>query len=320
MNQLNIIVYCLLLVGVWAHAEARAEAHANLCPAVKICLNETLSGCPATIQQNKRINYDSVFCAPFKELKARGLSAENPVGREIYTKLSGEYRVLYESQGTVAATASMMSFLFDHMPFTAELINAYQDAKYELNYTNKSHTSFSGTNGRSLSGDFIWALQDSAGVQKGFRNVFLGYGRAKVLKWSLRGTAIAFLDMNPMPGGLVQYRLRAVVFPANSILNSIMQMRLFKAVVSDKIDHIVQDVVQSAQSFAKGNKKPIEKLLKEKETAVQKMSQDKKNTKPAPHNNNMEKNSKRFKETLEEFERVVKGKSWTLGDALKSEK
>ena len=266
---------------------------AKLCPALQACFQETLEECSKEdLKPYKKITYDEEFCAPFQEIKKRGLSVKSDIGKEVYSKLSGEYRVFYKAEGTLPATKSMMSFLFDYMPFTAELINAYQDANYELHYTNRNHTAFSGSNGRSLSGDFIWALQDSLGQKKCLRNVFLGYGRAKVLKWSLKGIAIAFLDMDVKDKNTIYYKLTAIVFPANSILNSIMQMNLFKAVVSDKIDNIVQDVVNSAKSFAEGEKDPILK------SEVFKTG--------------------KYKQELKLFEEVVGGRSWELGDALKN--
>lgn len=290
-------IFSLLFVLFFFSALGNALAAEKklLCPALEICLGEVLPECSKEDRvKNKRIKYNAEFCAPIKEAKARELSTHSFVGKEIYSKLGSEYRVTYESRGTLSVTQDMLSFLFDHMPFTAKLINAYRDAHYDLRYTNKMHTAFSADNGRSLSGDFFWALNDSAGVKLGARNLFLGYGRAKVLRWQLHGTAVAFLDFYPRGNGKIDYRLSAIVFPANSILNSIMQMQVFKKVVGEKIDLIVKDVVSSAKSFADGNKNPLAEngvLL----------------SKPWVH-------------TLREFEKVIQGAPWKLGDALKKEK
>ena len=72
-----------------------------------------------------------------------------------------------------------------------------------------------------------------------------------------------------------------------------MQMNVFKHVVSEKLNHIVKDVVNSANSFAKGNEEPIQKRF---------VNQNSKN-----------------KQTLQLFKEVVEGRPWTLGDALKKE-
>lgn len=286
---------CFVISIIFFVSFAFAKEPISACPALQQCLGVTPKYCsPENSKPNKKIKYDQEFCAPFKELSLRGLSYEDPIGKIIYTELSSEYRVIYESKGSFSATPAMISFLFDHMPFTAELINAYQESSYKLKYNTPDQKSFSGTNGRSLSGDFIWALQDSASVKENFRYVFLGYGRAKVLRWSLYGTAIAFLDMDPISENKIAYKLRAVVFPGNSILNSIMQMNVFKHVVNEKINQIVKDVVSSANQFAKGDKAPIQTIFKTK--------------------------SPQEKQTLELFKEVVNGKPWTLGDALKKDK
>ena len=174
------------------------------------------------------------------------------------------------------------------MPFTAQLINAYLGTNYQLEYTSKNRRFFSGSNGRSLSGEFYWALQDSAGQKLGMRNVFFGYGHAQVLKWALHGTAVAYLDFYPVSETEIRYKLTAIVFPGNSVLNSIMQMRVFKSVVSDKIDHIVSDIKKSSGEYFKGNKEPMLKsaALKSMENV----------------------------QYILDFENVVNGAPWKLGD------
>lgn len=283
--------YSFIFICIFAVFSMAADK-ALLCPAVQKCLNITLEQCSAEdLKPNKKIKYNDEFCAPFIEISKRGLDPKSKVGQEVYAKLGSEYRVTYEFKGSLPATKQMMAFLFDYMPFTAKLVNAYQDENYALKYDSKDQRTFSGTNGRSLSGDFVWALQDSAGTKKLLRNVFLGYGRCHILRWDLKGTAVAFLDMDPNTKGEMNYKLTAIVFPANSVLNSIMQMDLFRKVVNTKLDHIVKDVVGSAKTFAKGDKKPIAK------SGLFTLPQD--------------------KELLKTFEEVVAGRNWELGDALK---
>ncbi len=290
MQKLRFMFLLVLASSILAAAADKSL----LCPAVQKCLNITLEQCSAEdLKPNRKIKYNEEFCAPFIEISKRGLDPKSKVGAEVYAKLGSEYRVTYESKGTLPATPNMLAFLFDYMPFTAKLINAYQDEEYEIHYTSKDHKTFSGTNGRSLSGDFVWALQDSLGKKTLMRNVFLGYGRCHVLRWDLTGTAVAILDMDVNTKGEMNYKLRAIVFPANSILNSIMQMDLFKKVVSSKIDHIVKDVVGSSKTFAKGDKRPIAKSKLFTSAEDQKL--------------------------LKIFEEIVAGRKWELGDAFKQD-
>jgi len=131
-------------------------------------------------------------------------------------------------------------------------------------------------------------LQDSAGQKLGMRDLFFGYGHAKILKWALHGTAIAYLDMDPMPGKIIKYKLTAIVFPGNSVLNSIMQMKVFRSVVNTKIEQIVNDIKKASGMYFSGNKEPMLKsaALKSDENV----------------------------QYVLDFEEVVNGAHWELGD------
>lgn len=272
------------------------DLHA-LCSGMKACLNMDVPGCDELDKKPlSKVKYNEEFCAPFHEVVARGLSTDmkSPYSPEIFGRLGRQYRAVYESKGTLPLNENVISYLFDNMPFTAQLINAYLESGYTLEYTHPNRRYFNGSNGRSLSGEFYWALQDSAGHKLGLRNLFFGYGHAKVLKWSLHGTAVAYLDMDPLPGNKLKYKLTAIVFPANSILNSIMQMGVFKKVVNEKIDHIVDDVKKSSGQYFAGDKEP---MLKSTDLKSQENIQN-----------------------ILDFEAVVGGAPWKLGDFIKLKK
>ena len=232
----------------------------SLCSGLKKCLDVDFRGCSAGDKHPwPHLKYDDEYCGVFHEVVKRGFEpkAGEPMVEEIFARLGRRYRAIYENKGTLPLGETVISYLFDNMPFTADLINAYLETNYELEYTSPNRRFFRGSNGRSLSGEFYWALQDSAGQKLGMRYLFFGYGHAKVLKWSLHGTAIAFLDMDEMPNKQIKYKLTAIVFPANSVLNSIMQMKVFKSVVNDKIDHIVSDIKKASGKYFGGDKGPM---------------------------------------------------------------
>ena len=263
----------------------------SLCSGLKKCLDVDFRGCSAGDKHPwPHLKYDDEFCGVYHEVVKRGYEPipGNPMVEEIFARLGRRYRAVYENKGTLPLGQNVISYLFDNMPFTAELINAYLGTNYRLEYTSKDRRFFSGSNGRSLSGEFFWALQDSAGQKLGMRNVFFGYGHAQVLKWSLHGTAVAYLDMDPVSDKEIRYKLTAIVFPGNSVLNSIMQMRVFKSVVGDKIDHIVKDIKKSSGEYFGGNKEPMLKSasLKSMENV----------------------------QYILDFENVVNGAPWKLGD------
>ena len=226
----------------------------------------------------------------------RGFSTDfkAPMMVDVFLRLGRQYRAIYENEGTIPLEVNEITYLFDNMPFTADLVNAYLETEYTLQYTSRDRRYFSGGNGHGLSGDFYWALQDSAGAKPALRNMFFGYGYAQILKWSLKGTAIAYLDMDLVAPRTLKYKLKAIVFPANSVLNSIMQLRVFKSVVNSKIDGIVGDIKKASKMYFGGNKKPITK--------------DKRLHTPENERH------------LAEFNSVVAGGPWKLGDAINIER
>lgn len=269
----------------------------SLCSGVKACLNIQYDFCTEDdLKPWPKVKYDAEYCEPYLEVTKRGFPADmrQPMAPEIYARLGRQYRAIYENKGTLPLGEDVISYLFDNMPFTADLINAYLESNYSLEYTSPNRRYFSGSNGRSLSGEFYWALQDSAGQKLGMRNLFFGYGHAKVLRWSLHGTAIAYLDMEEISKTELKYKLTAIVFPANSVLNSIMQMKVFKSVVNDKIDHIVDDIKKASGRYFGGDKRPL------LENAALK--------------------SQKNVQYVIDFENVVNGAPWKLGDFEKLQK
>lgn len=269
----------------------------SMCSGLKKCMGISYIGCTEADQKPwPKLKYDNEFCSVYNDLKNRGGQSFFTSGAsvEILARLGRRYRVEYINEGTIPLSKNVMSFLFDNMPFTAQLINAYLDANYMLEYTSRDRRFFKGSNGRSLSGEFYWALQDSAKQKLGMRNVFFGYGHAQVLKWTLHGSAIAFLDLEPVSNNSVKYKLTAIVFPGNSVLNSIMQMKVFKSVVNSKIDNIVDDIKKAAEKYYSGNKEPLLKNASLKSTE------------------NVQ--------NVLDFEAVVNGATWNLGDYKKKQK
>jgi len=268
----------------------------SFCSGMYKCLDMKYEACSEEEMKTwPKVDYDKEFCAPYKEIVKRGFSTNinTPMMVDIFMRLGRQYRAVYSSEGTLPLEVHEIRFLFDNMPFTADLINAYLETEYTLAYNSPDRRYFSGSNGNGLSGDFYWALQDSVGQKSVLRSMFFGYGYAHILKWSLKGTAVAFLDMDLVGPRKLKYKLTAFVFPGNSVLNSIMQLRVFKNVVNSKIDDVVNDIKKAAGMYYGGNRKPLEKdILK------------------TPEN----------KRHVAEFDSVVAGAPWKLGDAMRKEK
>lgn len=278
-------IFAFAFNTAWAKLDEQA-----LCSSAKICLGLELPICSAEeYKPTPSINYNADFCQPYLELRNRGIPVKSATALQMYSYLGKEFRVIYAVKGELPVNTNMMAYLMDHMPFTAHLINAYQGTRYTLGYTTSDRKNFHGDNGGNLKGKFSWVHADSAGKYSGQRNVFFGYGTAKVLMWKLHGVAVVFLDYKPKSTKSIEYELRSIVFPANGFLNSIMQMDMFGDVVRDRMREIISHIEKSAGHYAKGDRSPIAK-------------------------------SKSFKEIwlkmqLEEFEKVVKGSGYTYGQA-----
>ena len=195
----------------------------SFCSGMQKCLDIKYEACTEDdMKPWPKVKYDEEFCGPYKEVVQRGFSTDfkAPMMPETFARLGRQYRAIYENSGTLPLEVNEITFLFDNMVFTADLVNAYLETEYTLNYNSKDRRYFSGSNGNGLSGDFYWALQDSAGTKQALRNMFFGYGYAKILRWSLKGTAVAYLDMDLVAPRTLKYKLTAYVFPSNSVLNS----------------------------------------------------------------------------------------------------
>lgn len=283
------------IVSLSSAGPTKDELRRNACAAAKACLGTTLPRCSEQeLTPVEGVRFDPDFCGPFKDLRDRGIDLQSPVTFEIFGHLGSRYRVIYETSGKLPVSGDMISYLFDHFPFTTVLVNLFQGTEYTIHYNSANQRLFSGNNGGHLFGDFYWVLQDSAGTGKGFHNVFYGSGRCKILKWNLHGIAVAILDMHP-ENGQTHYRFKAIVFPANAVLNSIMKMGFFRDVVNSKIAEIIKNISESSESYVAGNHAPVDtsSILK----------------------------SPRFAPELAEFREVAAGKiKWTVGDAVEKRK
>jgi hypothetical protein len=251
-------VFAFFFLFSTLYANEPSLGHLAMCSGVKQCLNHDFPQCSATDKKpNPDIKYNTEFCAPYIELKNRGLRTNDPKAYDLYRYMGRQYRVVYKLKGKLPVSKEMMIYLFDNMDFTAQLVNAYRKTKYTIKYDSPDRKSFSGDNGDNLFGSFVWLLNDSAGREPGMHNVFFGRGKTKILAWKLHGTATAILDLKEINKDSVSYEFRSIVSPNGAVLNSIMNLGVFNKVVNGKIKEIVDNIEGAAREFAKGNRRPI---------------------------------------------------------------
>jgi len=255
--KINIII--ILALAVYAFAADPSVGKIAMCSGVKICLNHDFPQCSEKEKKpNPDIKYNAEFCAPYLELRQRGLRTSDPKATDLFRYMGRQYRVTFKLKGKLPISKEMMIYLFDNMEFTAQLVNAYRKTKYTITYDTPDKKFFSGDNGDNMWGNFVWLLNDSAGVGPGMHHVFFGRGRTKLLAWKLHGTATAILDLREINKDSVKYEFRAIVSPSGAVLNKIMNLSLFNNVVNGKIKEIVDNIQKAASEFAKGNLKPLE--------------------------------------------------------------
>ena len=255
--RLRLVALYFVLSAIFAHAQLDRNA---MCSGVKQCLTMDLPGCTeAEKKPNPDLSYDNKICAPFLNVVMRGVDPKSPIASQVFSYLGGEYRVRYEIKGKLPVNIEMMDYLMDHMPFTAHLINAYQNTKYTISYIYGDKWNFLGDNGRTLQGKIHWIRNDSLGLYPGHRNLFWGLGVAKVLMWKLYGMSLVTLDYDKVDQNQIQYRLNVIVFPANAFLNKIMKMDMFRNVATQKMQEIITHIETSSRMYAKGERDQIKK-------------------------------------------------------------
>jgi len=158
---------------------------------------------------------------------------------------------MYVVVDTVPIPMPALDLLMANIPVAAKLINSYRDTKYQAEYP-IAHDSlfFKGNNGKNLSGQArqLWIRDDHR------ERVYWGQGKVSVLKWNMVGNVVIEFRAWPVAPGspLTSYSLRFTMFPANALVNSIMNMGMFKSVALGKIQEILDDVMQASQAYAQG--------------------------------------------------------------------
>lgn len=217
-------------------------------------------------------------CVEARELESRGLRADHPeYGFRLYRFLGFEYRVVYAIPDTLPISRARLEYLLGDIPLAARLVAHYRNTPYEAQYTNPQRTHFKGSKGPRLRGE---ARLISGSFSEG-RLIYIGSGVAEVAFWTLVGPAMMDFRYREVPaagksGEKVAYDLKVVVFPGNGVINSIMNMGLFRNVVTGKVQDVLKDITETAKlleadqgkqvlqsgKWSASDKKKVEALLR----------------------------------------------------------
>lgn len=200
----------------------------------------------------KSVSFDSTYCGWVRSLEKRGIVPDGKVTYEMYRYMGTKYRVTYMLADTVPVPFEALDHLVGNIPTTAKLINQYRGTAYTAEYPNPSDsTMFRGSNGGNLTGQAtqVYAREDHR------ERIYYGIGKVKVLSWALKGNVI--IELKAWPDATDPrkscYRIRCTMFPVSGLINSIMNLGVFRSVALGKIEDILDDIRLASEAYAKGD-------------------------------------------------------------------
>jgi hypothetical protein len=229
------------------------------CHLVKDCQVEDRTGsCTEALSDSiPGIEHDQLYCGWVRGFARRGIyPGETQESRQMWQFMGAKYHVMYLVADTLPMSMSALDFLMGDVPLAAKLINSYQGTDYTAEYPNpRDSLFFLGSNGKSLNGQArqLWIRDDHR------ERVYWGQGRVQILKWKLVGNVIIEFRCWPAPPSSIErtcYSIRFTMFPANSFINAIMNMGMFRSIAIGKIQKILGDILGASQAYAAG-KPPV---------------------------------------------------------------
>lgn len=263
----GLLLLAILTLGAFA-ADAQKPAPADktaaakkkvtagqqdFCNLIRACgVPEPGSYCPPAAELPKpAFAYDSARCLEARLLNGRGVTPTHPVvGYRLYRFLGMEYRVIYEIKDRLPISEARLAYLLGDLPLSARLISHFRKEPYTAEYLDRERKSFKGTKGKRLRGE-ARLISGGTGEKRLF---YFGYGMAEVAFWKLKGPALMDFTYGADPDGKkgLDYRMKLLVFPGNGVINSIMNLGMFRNVVLDKIKEVLEDITDSARKLAAG--------------------------------------------------------------------
>ena len=200
--------------------------------------------------------YDNERCSEAREFSRRGIGPDHPNwGYRLYRFLGYEYRVTYEISDTLPISRERLEYLVGDVPLAAKLVTYYQKQPYTAEYVDFAHTHFKGTNGKHLRGE----AKVITGSYEEMHLYYMGSGVAEWGFWTLVGPAMMDFQYWEVPGRekRVGYKIKILVFPGNGVINSIMNLGVFRGLVKSKINGVLTDISETAQKMEKSGGKEL---------------------------------------------------------------
>jgi hypothetical protein len=219
---------------------------AAACALLRACGLPVPSACGAAPASAK---YDEERCAPARELHARGVSADQPLGARTYSLLGQKYQIVYAVEDRLSLSVDRLAYLLNDLPLAAKLLTHYQKVDYKADYLDPAHRRFRASRGNRLKGEGE-LLSGSIEERTTFH---FGNGSTTFGPWTFRGQGLMRLQFwrDPADTRAILFRVKVVAAPQNLAANLIMNRGAFKGVVYRTIRAVLTDVSEAAAKLAK---------------------------------------------------------------------
>jgi hypothetical protein len=203
--------------------------------------------CPAEVSKGvDGVTYDADRCATARLLVSRGVTPEAPRHYALFRFLGRRYQVTYDVTGEAPISPARLAYLIEDLPLAARLLTHFQRVEYAAEYLDADHSRLKASRAGTLKAE---AEQVSGSPREGVL-YYYGYGTSQLGPWKLRGLALVEVRYQPAPSGRgLAYRIRIQASPANAVLNTFMNLGLFRSVLRGKVQDVLQDITEASRKL-----------------------------------------------------------------------
>lgn len=226
-------------------ATVAPEASPELCGLVARCgLGPPPASCPAAALPGvPEVAYDAERCRPARELAELGLSPADPRHAPLYRFLGERYQASFTVDGEVPLSEARLGFLLADVPLAARLVTHFQGTRYEAEYLDPSRRRFRASREDRLRGE----AEEVAGGPAEGQVLYFGRGSSELGPWKLHGRGLVRADWGRARGGGLWYRVHLLASPANTAIDRVMKLGLFRRLVSDYVREVVEDLAEATR-------------------------------------------------------------------------
>jgi hypothetical protein len=203
----------------------------------------------------KEVQYNSSRCEEVKSLVDKGVPTIGPIPRKLFGFLGHRFRAEYKVSNQISMKPSQFEYLLNDLPLAAKLVNTFKQTKYNLSYVEGSgKKTVKGNRGNRMYGEATLL----AGSTDEKTLTYFGVGIVKIFKWRLRGPILLYYNYSTDKGNTIKYNMTIKAAAMNKLVNMIMNMAVFKAIVKTHIEELFKEIAETTEEI---NKISFDKLL-----------------------------------------------------------